>query len=74
MRWEGVAKAKGLAKPGQKKTAPDKQGLLKSGCRAWLFVCFAGAWLADGWLTFAVRQATQRLVGFELGELGLVED
>ena len=74
MRWEGAAKAKGLAKPGQKKTAPDNQGLLKNGCSAGLFVCFAGAWLADGRLTFAVRQATQCLIGFKLGELDLVED
>ncbi len=74
MRSEGLAKAKRLAKPGQKKTAPDKQGLLKNGCSAGLFVCLAWAWLALGQFTLAVRQATQCLVGFELGELDLVED
>ena len=68
------SKSQGLGQARPKENSPDNQGLLKNGCSARLFVCFAGAWLADGWLTFAVRQATQRLVGFELGELDLVED
>ena len=43
-----VAKAKGLAKPGQRKQPPINGAVGENGCRAGLFVCFAGAWLADG--------------------------